>query len=287
MDNLLAPNPRGYQALMAASFRLYRASFKRVILMSLVLAFIVLIPRFLSDIIGEDLIVTLPLLDPHRLWLMLVDFGAFLFFIAILWHMHCELVNKNEPFTDDLQMGVKKFFFAVIATAIACMLGLAATLIIYSFQLYHNQPLSLAGVGVIGQLGIGLLLFIQGLLTLYISLLFLFITPLIATEDSHILQAIAKSVLLSYRHPFRILFLQLTPWAFFTLILSIFSTFGFNIHLFFMETTAHTIGGTLVNLILLALFLPWIGALLLLQLHDLELRRKMILDSSIIKDAKP
>ncbi len=48
-----------------------------------------------------------------------------------------------------------------------------------------------------------------------------------------------------------------------------------NVHIYFTQQLQYSVWTTLLQLILFALLLPWIAALMVVQLKDLELRREL------------
>lgn len=275
MESILPSQPESYKPLIWRSLLLYRRGFSKVVLFSFLLAITTFIPRIMSDVIGQDLFTTLEPLSPYRLWLIVVDIAALIFFVALLWHMHCVMRNKHEPFIEDFTVGAKKSLYVFIAAIIQSAIVFAFSLIVYGllFLLHHFQVLFINSLpGIIFTTAI---FFGQFLLLMYVSTLFIFMIPLIAIENKGIFQAIETSVLLGWNHWWRIFSTQLTPWIFYIVLLIIVKyAFGVDIHIYFTKKVNFNIWATTLNIGLFTLFAPWVAALLVTQLKDLELRKK-------------
>ena len=276
MDTFLPSHPETYKQLIKRSLNLYRASFSNVILFSFLLSLIVFVPRFLSFIIGQDIFLHLPPLSPHRFWLAAVDLVGLLFFIAIIWHMFCVARGIREPLIDDLNKGAKKVLLVFCATILQSLIVYGVAAIIFGLQLllfqYHllfnKHPLSifLTYFVLIG----------QSALIIYIGTLFIFLMPLIAIENNGILKSLERSILLVWNHWWRTFSLQLTPWMYYLLVLMFIKfILRIDIHIYFIEHGVHPLWTIILNMVVFTLFVPWIAAVLLVQLKDLELRKQL------------
>lgn len=277
MDTILPSHPSSYGQLIKQSFRLYRISFKHIIVLSLLLSIAAFIPRFLSFLIGQDIFLNLSPFSPYRLWFIAVDIISLIFFIGILWRMHCFIHNRHEPIAEDLLVGLKKVAYVIIAAFLQSAIVFAVTIIIFGLQillqthhlLFSSEwtSIALTGVVFIGQLA----------LILYLTTLFIFLIPLITIENKGILTSLERSALLGWNHWWRIFSVQITPWlCFFFLLAIIRFVLGADIHIYFFEQGHHSLWSSLLQLILFALFIPWVAALLLVQLKDLELRKHIV-----------
>lgn len=276
MDTFLPTKPESNRQLIKRSFRLYKASFKTVIFLSFLLAVTAFIPRILSDSIGQEIFASLPPLSLHRLWLILVNLGALLFIIAILWRMHCIIHRIHEPLVEDLMRGLKKLFYVFLAGIIESAIIFAVAMIIYGIQLLIVQKDFLFNYHTLGMILTFLIFAVQLALIIYISTLFFFLIPLIAVENNSILVSIERSILLGWNHWWRIFSLQMTPWVVYILLLFVIRfIFGVNIHIYFIEHGDHTIWTTLLHIVIFTLYVPWVAALIMVQLKDLELRKKI------------
>src|SRR5579872_429336 len=136
MDTLLAAQPQSYRQLIKHSFALYRAGFAKVFLLAIVTAFIAFIPRLLSDRAGYPLFMNQPPTSFYSLFAFITNLVSLLFFIAIIWHMYCEMRNVREPLIEDLTMGARKLLYSIIAIIIENLIICAVILIAFGFLIY-------------------------------------------------------------------------------------------------------------------------------------------------------
>lgn len=281
MESILPSEPKPYKDIIWRSLVLYRVSFTKIFLFSLLLAIIVFIPRIMSDIIGQDIFTSLNPLNPYRLWLIVVNLVSLIFFIAILWHMHCVVRNKHEPFIEDFAIGAKKSLYVFIAGIIQSAIIFAFGVIIYGFLflLHHFQLLFIHTL--LGVILTTLIFFGQFILLMYVATLFIFLIPLIAIENKGIINALEKSVSLVWNHWWRVFSTQLTPWVFYVGLLIILKyVLKIDIHIYFTQKEQLNLWVTLLNIGLFTLYAPWVAALLLTQLKDLEIRKKLASERS-------
>ncbi len=275
MDTLLPTQPSSYKTLIKNSLRLYRVSFSKVIFLSCLLSLVVFIPRILAEIIGQDIFLTIPLLSIERLWILLIDLASIIFFVGIIWRMYGVIRGFHEPLIEDLKVGVKKVFFVFIASFIESAIVVSIIILIYSlFGILHEHNL-LFNTNLIGMIFTTLAFLGQIILIFYVYTLFVFLIPVITIENKGIIGAIERSVYLVWNHWWRVFSVQFTPWFCFLIFLFILrDIFHINVHIFFFH---HTVAPfvTLFQFIIFAIFIPWVAATLLVQLKDLELRKKL------------
>lgn len=280
MDTILPSYPERYSVLLYRSLILYIRSFSKSIIFSLLMAVIVFIPRLISDILGHDILLGVPEKNYQYLWQVLIDVIALTFSIAIYWHMRCVIVNVNEPLAEDARRGIKKIASVFIGSLIQGLILIAVALVVYGllFLLYQQHMLG----GVNTQLSITRTLFLftifvgQFFLILYVATLFIFLVPIIVIENQGILHALEKSASLVWNHWWRTFSLQVTPWICYLLVMIIIKyVLGINIHIYFMDRTEHLIWTSLLQIVLFTLFIPWVAAVVIVQLRDLELRKEI------------
>lgn len=274
METLLPTHPLSYKNLIKRSIVLYKASIQRILLLTSLLAFVVFIPRLLSDVVGQDILLNLPPFSIYRAWILVIDLAAFMFMIAILWRMHCIIRGVHEPYIEDFKIGLKKLWIVVLATLLQSAVVLAFVLLIYAFQmlLYTHQLLFIHNT--IGLIFTILVFMGQLFLLMYISMLFYFLNPLIAIENRGVFGSLERSAFLVWNHWWRAFSVQITPWVCYVIGLGLIRfVFKINIHIYFFEHTAHSIWATVIHMIIFAFFAPWVAAVLLVQLKDLELRK--------------
>jgi hypothetical protein len=223
--------------------------------------------------IGWDMFVRDPL-SPNLLWLIIIDLGAFIFFIAILWHIHCTMNNLREPLITDLYVGIKKVIRVFLASILQTLIIFSALLIFFGFQILLVNSNIAFSTNPFAILLTTLFFLAQFLLVFYLISLFIFVLPLIAVENKPITLSIEQSVSLVWDHWWRVISLQLLPWIVYTALLLVLSNLlGLGIHLYFTKGGSASLLIALMNMVLFALFVPWIASLLLVQLYDLELRK--------------
>ncbi|MBV9575889.1 MAG: hypothetical protein JO149_04640, partial [Gammaproteobacteria bacterium] len=189
-------------------------------------------------------------------------------------HMNCVLHKKQEPLIEDLTIGIKKMIYAFIAILIQSCIIFACTMLFFGIQfvlfqnklLFINHPIDIVLTGII--------FILQFALITYIATLFLFLTPLIVTENKSILGALQRSMKLVWNHWWRVFSVQITPWICYAFALLLIKSVGINIYLF-ANTSSDQIATIIIDLVMLALFIPWVAALLLIQLNDLKMREKL------------
>lgn len=275
MEAILSKQPESNWMLLTRSINLYRMTFTRVIGLAFLLSFVVFIPRILSQILGHPLLVDQAIKDPRYLWFILVDIAGMLLFIAIFWRVYAVIHRRHETYKEDFQLALKRVFFAVIATFLQNLLILILTILIVGLFFWLNRTnllFTLTPTGII----FTLVLFVgQFLLVLYGYTLFIFMVPVIALENKGIFSSIKRSVLLVWNHWWRTFSLQVLPWMTYVFVLIILRyVLQINFNIYFLSSSG-VIWATLLQLVLFALFVPWVATVMLVQLHDLELRKKI------------
>lgn len=277
MDTLLPKTPSSYSSIIKSSFRLYRTSFLKVIWLSALLSITAFVPRLLSYAVGQDLLANLAPLSPHRLWFIALEIIGLAFFIGILWHMHCVIRKVHEPLIEDLYVGIRKVLAVFVAALIQGVIIVAVLLATYGLQRLLISQQTAADLSVTMTAIIIALFIFELALIVYIYTLFIFLTPLIATENAGIFAALKKSTSLVWNHWWRVFSVQYTPWITYVFLLAfIRSIFHINLHIYFIQRTPQSIWVTLLHVVIFALFIPWVAAVLLVQLKDLELRKQLI-----------
>lgn len=278
MDEFLPLHPESNHELVGHSFTLYRKSFSKVIIFALIIALLVFIPRLISDSIGQDIFSNLAPLSLHRLWFLLINLTSLLFFTAIIWHMYyANIRHHREKLIDDMNVGLHKIFYIFIASMLESLIVFGVSVILYGLQIILQQHNLLFADNSLSMTITTLLFCGQLILILYISTLFVFFIPLITIENKGIFGSLQRSVSLVWNHWWRVFTLQLLPWfCYFIFLLVIKYGFKINIHIYFLGNTTQPLWVTLLHLIVFAFFVPWVAALLIVQLKDLELRKHIV-----------
>lgn len=277
---ILSTHPLSYTEIMKRSLRLYFASFANVILFSYILALIVFLPRLISYVLAFD-IIPLILTSPQMMGLLVLDIISILFLVAIFWRLHCAAHYKHESFNDDFNIGIHKVIYVFIAVIIQGLIifGTISLTLAFQYFLYKHNWLFPVKQGISWQLAFTIAVFaLQLAIILYLSILFIFLLPLIAIENEHIVTSIKRSVALTWKHWWLVFSRQITPWICFV-IFSLFVRFfiGINIHIYLigMDRNISSLPTLFLQICLFALFVIWPAALLYLQLKDLEIRKKL------------
>src|SRR6266404_3640723 len=108
METILPSHPSSYSQIMRRSFKLYRISFSKIILLSVLVSLTVFSSSILFLIFGKNIFINFSLLSTYRLFMLVVNLIALLLFIGIIWHMQCVIRKVREPFAEDLSIGIKK-----------------------------------------------------------------------------------------------------------------------------------------------------------------------------------
>lgn len=277
MDALLSSRPNEYHKIIKRSLKLYHLSFSKIILLSLLLSIMVFMPSIYFLITGKALYNTYSLHDLRQLWLLVLNLIALLLFIGIIWHMNCVMHKKHEPLIQDIAVGLKKMVYALIATLLQSCIVFACTMIIFGLQILLFQHQLLFVNHLIGIILTGIVFIVQLVLVAYIATLFIFLIPLIAVENKGILGALERSSKLVWNHWWRVFSVQITPWICYAFLLVIIKyVLGINTYLYyFASSRINEVGTVMIDFFIFALFIPWVAALLLIQLRDLEIREKL------------
>lgn len=276
MDTILPAKPSSYKQLIKLSFLLYGMSVGKVLLLSLGLALVVFFPRLLSNALQQNIFAVLSSFHVYRIFLLVLNILSLFLFISILWRVHCVIRHKHEPLSEDISRGLKKVFYGFIAAIIQSLIILCALSLIIGLQVLLNYYNLLFSTHPLGIVVVTALFMGELFLILYVSFLFIFFIPLITIENKGILTSLEKSMFLVWNHWWRVFSVQVTPWVCYTLLFSIIriclpSLFS----AYFLQSSIGMWGLILLNIILFAIFIPWVAALLLIQLKDLELRKKL------------
>lgn len=276
METLLSTQPSSYKEMIKASLRLYRASFAKVIFISFPLSLIIFIPRLISDVIGQDLFLNLPALSPYRLWLVPIHLISIIFFIGIIWRMNCVIRGMHEPLIEDFSIGLRKVIYVLIATLIQSTIVFAVAIALFGLLFVLKQYFLVFHYDLFSMLLTCTLLLAQIILIIYVYTLFIFLVPIIAVENKGIFISLERSASLVWNHWWRVFSVQFTPWLAYLFLLFILRfTLGLDIHIYFLQPSPYTLGATFLHLIIFAIFIPWVAAIMLIQLKDLELRKNL------------
>lgn len=269
----LATTPQSNSRLFMRGLKLYFASFKHVIGLALLFSMIAFIPQFIAITQGLSLLELARLFSFYNLFFFIVDVVAVFVFITILWRTRCVVMNKHEGILDDFKIASKKILLIIgVGLIYMLILGLFVFLLITLPSLsFLNKP-SLVSINI--ALVLACLCFCM---IVYIFYTLLFSLPLILTEDKGVIAALKKSYSLVWGNWWKVVLLLIIPTLAYFITLCIIQRI-FSIDLTIRYAEAYNYRDLLIlimNVILVALFVPLQGALLLLQLRDLELRKQV------------
>lgn len=269
----LATTPQSNTRLLMRGLKLYSASFKHVIGLALLFSMIVFIPQFIAITQGLNLLELVQLFSFYNLFFFVVEVAAVFVFIAILWRTRCVITNQHESILDDFKIASKKILLIV---GVGLIYMLILTLFIYLLIMlpalgFLNNP-SLFSINIALVFSV---IYFCAIIYFFYSLLFSL--PLILTEDKGIIIALKKSYFLVWGNWWKVVLLLIIPLlAYFIILYFIQSIFSINLSIRYNEAYDYKdLLILMVNVILVAFLVPLQGALLLLQLRDLELRKQV------------
>jgi hypothetical protein len=276
MDTLLPSRPSTYLEIIKLSLKLYRLSFAKVILLSLLFSITAFIPRLITDFKGRGYFAKFQPFSLIDLWIILLNLFLLMLFIGILWHVHCIIYKIREPIVEDVIVGLKKVLQVFIASVMISIILFALHVIIFGTQVLLHQYNLLFTTNPLGVLVTTLVFLAQIFLLLYFSILFIFVIPIIAIENKSILSAIDRSISLVWNHWWRVVSVQFTPLLCYFILRLIIELTGIETLIHFQSLKSCLLCFAIFHIIIFALFIPWIAAILLVQLNDLELRNKIV-----------
>lgn len=270
-----AKEPETKTQVLSRSLDLYRHAFRHCFLLALFLSFIAFSPRLIIGFIGQDPLESLPDYTPERLWLILINFMVIVFFTALLWRVRCVMKHQHDSLIEDFKVAIRKIIFIIVADALQSVLILliffSSLFAVYVFVFQRGIYTITTDLSTL--VFTAVLFLIHVMLVFFIFFLFYFYLPLIVVEDKGILSSLKKSASLVWNHLGKTIWVQMMPWLIYLIVLMVIKfIFRIDIHIYFTGPTQPSILTTLLHLILFALFIPWVACVMLVQLHDLELR---------------
>lgn len=275
METLAPARTNGYAKLIAISYKLYKKSLAQVFLLSLLLSFVVFIPRFTVILTKYDIL--------QRGWnwftlvLFAIQFIAIFLFIGIIWHVYCIFHGKKDRLAKDFNVGVHKVISVAVAGIIQNLAIIGVSLLVFAFQVYLASQQLLFNNNLLNMIFTIAVFSLSMFLILYLVTLFAFLIPLIAIENKNVFAALNKSISLGWNHWWRIFSVQLTPWIIYAFVLAIIRyAFHIDFHIYFVSPASDSIGISIAHMLIFAIFIPFIATTMVVQLNDLEQRVKPI-----------
>ena len=256
----LSTHPEKNNFLLIRSLKLYRYSIQNVFFLSLLISLFLFLPQL---VIQQNY---------QQLWLLLTNLSILILFTALLWRIRCVVTDAHEKIRDDIKIALKKFPYILVATLL-----LTAFLFIFNFLIMgiiyliatYNDPANAIVITWKDTLFADILIALQTILVSYLCVAVYFYLPIIVIEHEGILPSLKKSIRLVWKNWWRTFTVQITPWIAYVICLfllkyAIESLIPRNLTLSVFMCS---------EIILFAFFIPWIASLLMIQLHDLELRK--------------
>jgi len=268
-------HPETYSELVVRSFKLYRHVLKSTFIFALLVSIVLFIPRLICVAIGKNVFLSPEGLNSQLFLFIAMYISTLWFLAAILWCINCIERKKHQNFIVDLKMAGKRILYILGAAVLIFFIGSFAGLFSYLlYIIFWEMDLYSYNHYLTGFLFFLVLLAEVGF-SVCVTTLFYFYFPLIVIENDGIWLALKQSVLLVWKKIGRTLCLQLTPWLVYLItIIIIKMVFKVNLNVYFMPLDpSSSFFPTFLNIIVLALFIPWGSAMTLVQLRDLELRK--------------
>lgn len=274
MKAILLEKPQSYSELMKSSISLYLVSFKKIFGLVCLLTLTIFIPYFITDIYGTNIFLGSTFWNINQLWLIVFNIIGLFFLVAIFWRIYCVIRNVHEPLIQDFKVGLHKVISIFIVLIIESAILFSIVLLILGLQILLHQYDILFKQNLLSLLITFAVFLGELILLIYISTLFFFLVPMIAIEGSSILVALERSVLLVWNQWWRAFSVQVTPWIVYVIVISILQALFVYLPNFSYERIFYR----LIHMIFFFFFMPWVASLLMVQLHDLEIRKKNIYD---------
>lgn len=266
--------PESNVHLLKRSLSLYFKAFPHVILLALITSLIAFTPRLIILIWQHSIFTSA--LNFNKLWIFVFNLAGLIFFTAILWRLQCRMVGNKDTLRNDIITACKKLpriFVASLIQVFCVMLVNIITLALLMLFLPGGQFQELSLLARIIVLSI---IFLQIIAALYVFFLFYFYLPLILTESKGILSSLKQSAVLAWKNIWRTISFQAIPWLTYLLVIILIrEIFHIDLHIYFFTDENITFLSTGLQILLFALLIPWIAINMLVQLHDLELRKAL------------
>ena len=275
MPNMLAVKPQTYSQIVKQSLTVYRLSFAHVYWVSLILSFVVFIPRFIVTFIDPNYFNNLTTFRPQQMWFFLIEVLGVFLFVVLLWRMYSVLVGRNDKLREDLKIAFTKIWLIIGAVLLQLIIFLITAAIIYCFYRLIFKDLSLLRSSyhaAIALVGVTIYLLIE----CYLIFLFIFYLLLIVIEDKGILSALKKSAKLVWGLWWRNFWILMTPLIFYMILLMIVRYLLFvDLPIYLIDSTPSSKLISIFYMFLFSLFIPWNAAIFIIQMRDLERRKKL------------
>lgn len=276
MQMALSIQPESISRLVLRSIKLYVKGLPRVFFFSLLLSIIVFTPRLFALMYGIQ--INSMLQGVQIVGFIIIEIIALFIFTSMLWRIRCILYDEHESFFSDMKIAIKKLPSIIAAAFIQIAFFAIITTITLVFSSYLAQyQLLTPNVSQFRSVFLAsMLLAINFWVIIYVYYLFIFYLPLILTEDKGIIPSLKQSFLLVWGRWWRTFLILSIPWfCYVVLLIIIRKIFNLDLHIYFIEPVIQsTWVPVIIHVLIFAIFAPWVASALLIQLRDLELRKK-------------
>lgn len=279
MKVAISTQPERISQLLLRSVNLYRQTFSHIFFLALTVSIIAFIPRIFTLVVGADIFTGVALLNPRRLWLLVIDLGCLMLLTAIIWRIRCIITDAHESILDDIEVAVKKLPYIIVSSFLQFLLlyiVIFFCVVIAYFLIFHNNLPGLLNLR--DQIISSTIIFVQFILIMYIFFALYFYLPIIVIENKTIITSLRKSAYLVWTNWWRTFLVQITPWVVYLLVIIFLNVItNLNLHVYFIPGTSNqSLFATIVHIFIFALFIPFFATTMLVQLRDLELRKEKL-----------
>lgn len=272
MPNLLAVKPQTYLQILKQSISIYRQSFLHVYWVSLIISLVVFIPRLILTFFDPHYFNSTQVFDAHMIWFFLSEIVGVFFFIILLWRMYSVLMGVDDKVREDLNIATHKIWPILGAVLLQVVIFLATAAILYFFYQFIFTERMYPKSATIALIALTLYI----LLEFYLIFLFVFYLLLIVIENKGIIASLKKSAQLVWGLWWRNFWILMTPFLCYTVFL-IFIRYilAIDLPIYFIDSHPSSKWIPIFYMFLFSLFIPWNAAILITQMRDLELRKKL------------
>lgn len=275
--SFLSTRPELISAILARSFRLYRAEFLRVFLLSLAGTIFLFGPQiFVLAHEYDSMLFDQPRTAAIKIMVLLIcDLLWFIYLSAIIWHVYQSVQAAPTRTAQAILIGIKKLPQTVMGLIIGWLLMVLSSMpgVVLMFYLIDKKFLFVHDMLSIFISAASI--FLQILPCTYVFVLLVFYLPLIINEDKNVFTALRHSITLVWKNWWRTFWILVIPWLVFAIgVLSIEVFFRWIKNTYGVQIpVSGYILKTSVEAIVFTLLLPWFASVIIIQLHDLKLQK--------------
>jgi hypothetical protein len=257
--------PETVSQVIARAWWLYLSTFLKVFLLALIIAVIAFIPKLILLGLHTKSFSLSPF--NFKLIVAAVEIIDLSLFTAILWRLQCVTTHKHEKLQDDLLTAVKKVPLVIVA-------AILQNLLFFVLAVTALKSITIFNKSILGVLVAGLPIILASALCLALFVLFYFYLPLILTENKNPIRALQRSVQLVWGEWWRTFWTQLAPWLIYFVCIIVLKMLVNSLKPY-LPAEVLIFFALVFYIGIFAMFIPWFAATMLIQLRDLELRKKI------------